>query len=98
SPKQSPNAAQRRLIERYSEWVTFKRFALISGSPVIRGAVTAIAWLFRGKSETKAFAPGAERDALAWLEPVSTFDFAAAFAALDDCVQQVGYAPLPRMR
>ncbi len=67
---QGPSAKQRRMVQEREHRLQLKnmnRVALISQSTLVRGAITAAAWLIPGKRELRAF-PAAEVDhALAWL-------------------------------
>jgi hypothetical protein len=57
--------------------------ALITGSIVIRGAMTAYGWLIKQQFPTRAFAPAEISEAMTWLGTLGKFDGPAALTLLE---------------
>src|SRR6188768_4030568 len=91
---QAPSSDQRKQVAVLLHESPFERFALVSASAFVRGAVSAIGWVNRGPSRTRAFAPGEERASLEWMAEHAPFDVAEAMVHLDAVVKAVGYPGL----
>ncbi len=97
SPHASPTSGQRRMLtEEHGERIglpDIRYIALLSGSLVVRGALTAIEWLSSEKhrKKTKAFAPGAHAEAIAWLATQAQFDAQLAAERLRSMAIACGY-------
>ena len=63
----------------------------MTGSALVRGAMTALRWAFRGKTDLRAFAPGLEREALQWLSEGVSFDVEAAYNFVRMDAEITGY-------
>jgi hypothetical protein len=91
APQNGPSAAQRKLLtEEFAQAIRIdlqRRVALISDSPLVRGAITAITWFTR--SNVGAFAPKDAKKALDWLGEDIPFDRIAAQRALDEIIAKV---------
>jgi hypothetical protein len=88
-PIHGPSTAQRRMLtERSAETQLDRasRIALLSDSAIVRGGITAIYWLTRGKNELKAFRPVVYRDAFEWLAAKARFDQEALLATLNTMI------------
>lgn len=67
SPEQSPNAHQRKRFATAQEVaVPYLRMALLTDSAIVRGSVTAIAWLIRSQTDLRAFKTTQWPKALLW--------------------------------
>lgn len=91
APKHGPSAHQRKmLIDDFAKAVRLdvqRRVALVSGSALVRGTITAIKWFTR--SNVVAFAPSEHQRALDWLAEDIAFDRAQAGRALDEIIAAV---------
>lgn len=92
SLKVGPTAPQRKMIADAESRIHFKRIekiALVSQSALVRGAMTAIAWVFSGKQQIRAYSP-----ASAYEVPTSLSDLgdeALICAAMRETALQAGY-------
>lgn len=95
APEYGPSTIQRRhLMQQYAEALAIaeqRRFALLTGSILMRGIVTAIGWLGEGKLKTRIFSAdevletrAGRQSALDWLAEEVRFDRHTAAEALQE--------------
>jgi hypothetical protein len=93
-----PSATQRRELESaqaaFGSYEDIKRVAIITDSALARGAMAAILWLLRLKTQVRGFSRRDVRGALQWLAQVARFSEEEAWRVLNASVQEVGYPPL----
>jgi len=93
APLHGPDAKQRDVLaKKYGDAVHLKkqkRTALLSGSAIVRGIVTAMSWWRGGEMGTRSFVPDQDHaiEALNWLSEVSDFRRLAALSGLAEVKQ-----------
>ncbi len=95
TPERTPSPAQRRRIAARQQVGDYVRMAIVTESPVARGAITVLAWLFKSQAHTRAFAPSEARQALEWLNEAASFDLEQGLSMLKTVIANVGL-PLPK--
>lgn len=95
TPRGGPNAAQRRRLSEAGAQIGLdqvQRTALMTASTLVRGAITAIAWLMP-KVTLRSFGMGALDQALTFVAGAAKFDRAAVEARVRECIVAFGDSP-----
>ena len=94
SPLQSPTTAQRKIFVEGMKDYEVEAFFVLTESQMVRGAVTALAWLQGGRAKSRAFQASDYRAALKQACQLTGCDPAEAQAMLTGVVAAVGLPPL----
>lgn len=94
SPAWAPTIAQRDYFARSLRREDMHdRFAMVSGSRLLRAAIVALRWRMAVHTQVRAFPLGCEHEALSWLSAHAHFDLASARQLLATCAKDVGLGP-----
>ncbi len=97
SPYCGPSAKQRQAMVASGvgrAMLQQSHAALLTGSALVRGAVTALGWVARAdRIQQRAFRPEEAKKALIWLEASGPIDFAAVMPALSLLAEEAGLDP-----
>ena len=99
-PEGLPTAVQRRMsVETTHKSRLADRVALLTDSAFVRGALTAIQWVLRKETNTKAYRPADVEAAIRWLALGHAIDVPAALRRADAMIRAAHVAagrPLSR--
>lgn len=100
SPIVGPSASQRKTFNSEVGDLNkhFKRVVLVSDSAIVRGALTATAWITRSDMQMRPYSPARVDEGFAWLAEVAEFNRDDAKKAFLDLVRQQGDDPVGMLK
>jgi len=93
SPDIAPSGRQRAQVQAIQDEIypDFRALAILTDSSIVRGVITAMAWVSKNKLQTRATKPKEYAQALEWLQTIIGFDHKEALSALGETTKAVGY-------